>query len=50
MKGFFWGGGELKVSRNDVSFKGYQAKGDKKNDKGREGVIKSEYWADLVYG
>ena len=37
MKGFFWGGGELKVSRNDVSFKGYQAKGDKKKRQGEGG-------------
>ena len=45
-------------SRNDVSFKGYQAKGDEKRQ--GEGpslpllflsplVIKSEKWADVVY-
>ena len=37
-------------SRNNVSRKDYQAKGDGKNNKGREGVKKSEKWADVIYG
>ena len=48
MKVFYVRGGGLEGSRNDVSFRGYQAKGDEKRQRG--GVIKSEKWADVVYG
>ena len=36
--------------RNDVSFMGHQAPKAMKNDKGREGVMKSEKLADGIYG
>ena len=38
----------LEGFKNDVCFEGYQAKGDEKQQ--GEGVIKSEKWADVVYG
>ena len=44
------GGGGLEGSRNDVSFRGYQAKGNEKRQGEGGGVINSEKWADVVYG
>ena len=37
-------------SRNNVSWKGYQAKGDEKRQGEGGGVLKLEKWSDIVYG
>ena len=37
-------------SINDISFRGYQAKGDERRQGDVRGVIKLEKWADVVYG
>ena len=39
-----------KGSRNDFSFRGYQAKGDEKRQGEGGGVINLEKWTDVVYG
>ena len=40
----------LEDFRNDVSFKGYQAKGHESQQGKGGGVINSEKWPDVIYG
>ena len=47
---FFGGGGGFEAFRSHVSFKGYQANGDEKQQGEGRGFITLEKWSDIVYG